>query len=76
VAPPPGDPAFEAAEPPEPLVDGIIDLGVIAVEFLMLGIDPYPRKKGVEFVTPNAPDPATSPFSALGKLKKGPQADS
>lgn len=73
---PPGDPAFEAAEPPEPLVDGVINLGVIAVEFLMLGIDPYPRKKGVEFVTPTAPDPATSPFSALGKLKKGPQADS
>src|SRR5437588_1077177 len=26
-------------EPPEPLVEGIADLGAIAIEFLMLGID-------------------------------------
>src|SRR5262249_12448780 len=31
---------------PEPLVGGIVDLGAVAVEFLMLGIDPYPRKPG------------------------------
>ncbi len=36
-------------EPPEPLVDGKIDLGAIATEFLLLGIDPYPRKAGAEF---------------------------
>jgi len=30
-------------EPPEPLVDGKLDLGAIATEFLLLGIDPYPR---------------------------------
>src|ERR1043166_9076775 len=29
-------------EPPEPLVDGKIDLGAVAAEFLMLGLDPYP----------------------------------
>jgi hypothetical protein len=73
---PPGDPAFAEAEPPEPLVDGVIDLGAIAVEFLMLGIDPYPRKKGVEFVSPDAPDVGTSPFSALEKLKKSPSTGS
>ena len=26
-----------------------IDLGALATEFLMLGIDPYPRKAGAEF---------------------------
>ena len=36
-------------DPPEPLVDGKLDLGAIATEFLLLGIDPYPRKAGVEF---------------------------
>src|ERR1043166_6500951 len=34
----------EAIEPPEVLIDGVVDLGAVAAEFLMLGIDPYPRK--------------------------------
>ncbi|MGA8319343.1 MAG: DUF177 domain-containing protein, partial [Xanthobacteraceae bacterium] len=29
---------------PEPLVGGTIDLGALAAEFLILGLDPYPRK--------------------------------
>ena len=36
-------------EPPEPLFGGKLDLGAIATEFLLLGIDPYPRKPGAEF---------------------------
>ena len=36
-------------EPPEPLMDGRLDLGALATEFLILGIDPYPRKPGAEF---------------------------
>ncbi len=39
-------------EPPEPLVGGTVDLGAIATEFLILGIDPYPRKPGAEFDAP------------------------
>ena len=35
-----------AEDAPEPLVGGVVDLGVIATEFLILGIDPYPRKAG------------------------------
>jgi hypothetical protein len=73
---PPADPAFSRAEPPEPLEGDTIDLGAIAVEFLMLAIDPYPRKKGVEFISPTAPDTTTSPFSALGSLKKGASSES
>jgi len=61
---------FEGKEPPETLVNGAVDLGVIATEFLNLGIDPYPRKEGVMFDAPPAGDPAGHPFAALAALKK------
>lgn len=57
-------------EPPEMLVDGKIDLGAIATEFLLLGIDPYPRKAGAEFAPVNADDAGARPFAALEALKK------
>ncbi len=58
------------AEPPEPLVGGMLDLGAIATEFLILGIDPYPRKPGAEFAPPVADDGGIKPFAALEELKK------
>jgi uncharacterized metal-binding protein YceD (DUF177 family) len=61
--------AFEADEPPEALHDGTADLGVIAAEFLLLGIDPYPRKPGAEFAPPGKEDALSTPFAALAKLK-------
>jgi hypothetical protein len=57
-------------EPAEPLIDGKIDLGVIATEFLLLGIDPYPRKPGVEFSPPQAENVRNYPFAGLEVLKK------
>lgn len=57
---------------PEPLVGGVVDLGVVATEFLTLGIDPYPRKPGEEFTTPVTGDDSAHPFAALAALKKGP----
>lgn len=55
---------------PETLVDGIADLGVLATEFLMLGIDPYPRKPDAVFDSPAAEDDGSGhPFAALGALK-------
>lgn len=57
-------------EPPEPLVGGAVDLGALAVEFLLLGIDPYPRKAGVEFSAPAVEDSSDHPFAALESLKK------
>ena len=56
---------------PEVLRDGVVDLGAIAIEFLMLGTDPYPRKPGAVFDAPSAGDPASHPFAALAALKKG-----
>jgi hypothetical protein len=57
-------------DPPEPIVGGAIDLGGLAVEFLVLGLDPYPRKPGVVFEPVIQPvDPADHPFAALAALK-------
>jgi len=55
---------------PEPLVGGSIDLGVIASEFLMLAIDPYPRKAGAVFEPPAKEVGTSGPFAALTALKK------
>jgi uncharacterized metal-binding protein YceD (DUF177 family) len=61
-----------ADEPPEPLVGGKVDLGAIATEFLILSVDPYPRKPGAEFAAPNADEASAHPFAALAALKKRP----
>jgi len=56
---------------PDVLHDRAVDLGALATEFMILGIDPYPRKPGVQFEAPlEAPNPADHPFAALAVLKK------
>lgn len=58
-------------EEPEFLRDGMVDLGAVATEFLILGIDPYPRKPGSVFKPPqDQQDAANRPFAALAALKK------
>jgi Large ribosomal RNA subunit accumulation protein YceD len=63
-----------AAEPkwgdPEPLIGGAVDLGALATEFLILGIDPYPRKPGAVFEPPRDRKPDAGPFAALAGLMK------
>ena len=49
---------------PEPLIGGVVDLGAIATEFLILGLDPYPRKPGVVFEPPQDLKPDGGPFAA------------
>jgi uncharacterized metal-binding protein YceD (DUF177 family) len=59
-----------AEDPPDPLVNGRIDLAAVIAEFLTLTIDPYPRKPGAVFSPPEdtaAKEP--SPFAVLEKLK-------
>ena len=34
---------------PERLIGDVVDLGALATEFLILGLDPYPRKAGATF---------------------------
>ncbi len=63
----------EIEDLPDPIIDGKIDLGALATEFLILAVDPYPRKPGVAFEAPLAkagPDePKRSPFEGLSALK-------
>jgi hypothetical protein len=59
-----------AEEPPETLVEGTVDLGALAIEFLILGIDPYPRKPGAVFEDVSVGDAPSHPFAALAKLKE------
>ena len=54
----------------EPLVNGMIDLGALATEFLILGIDPYPRKPGTVFELPRKGGDMGHPFAALAALTK------
>ena len=56
----------------EALGDGTVDLGAIATEFLILGLDPYPRKPDAVFAPPPADLPSSSPFAPLAALKKAP----
>ena len=55
---------------PEPLIGGVVDLGALATEFLILGLDPYPRKPGAVFEAPQDVKPDPGPFAALAGLKE------
>jgi uncharacterized metal-binding protein YceD (DUF177 family) len=62
--------AMDTEDPPDPIVDGKIDLGALAVEFLALALDPYPRKPGAEFTPPPEEAPPASPFVVLPEMAK------
>ncbi len=67
-----GDP--DHSDPREPMIGRSVDLAGVAIEFLILGIDPYPRKSGVEFETRIAGDASEperpNPFAVLAALKR------
>jgi hypothetical protein len=60
----------EIPDPPEPIENGVIDLGRIATDALYLAVDPYPRKPDAVFEPPVVPeDPEDHPFAALKALQ-------
>ena len=68
------DPLSE--DPPEPLENGGVTVGNCIIEQILLEIDPYPRKQGLDFVdiVENEEDDTgtgkpASPFAALATLK-------
>ncbi|GAB2179167.1 YceD family protein [Dongia sp. agr-C8] len=66
---------FEAADPPEPIQNGHIDLGELAAEHLSLALDPYPRAPGAAIPAEFSPDPdaeaaAERPVNPFSILKK------
>jgi uncharacterized metal-binding protein YceD (DUF177 family) len=66
---PTGPTPEEVDDTREALVNGAADLGAVATEFLLLGIDPYPRKPGAMFAGPPEDRGADSPFAVLKRLK-------
>jgi uncharacterized metal-binding protein YceD (DUF177 family) len=64
----------ETPDPPEPIENGIIDLGRLATDALYLAVDPYPRKPDAVFEPlVEAANPEDHPFAALKALKVKPK---
>lgn len=59
----------EDSDAPEPLIDGVIDIGALVCEFAALGLDPYPKKPGAVFSFHDKGDVDENPFAALSSLK-------
>jgi hypothetical protein len=68
-AAPAGPDPEEVDDTREPLVDGAADLGAVATQFFLLGIDSYPRKPGAVFSGPAEDRAADSPFASLERLR-------
>ncbi len=67
--------ALGEEEPPEEALDGLIDLGELAVEYMALGLDPYPRAPGAAFdeavwAGKAGKSEPESPFAVLARLQK------
>lgn len=64
----------EDDDPPDPVIDGAIDVGEAVAEHLALGLDPFPRKPGARVA--QLPEPAeeveakVSPFASLAVIKQ------
>jgi len=57
-------------DPPEPIVNGVIDLGRLATDALFLAVDPYPRRPDAVFEPPvETVNPEDHPFAALKALR-------
>src|ERR1700739_3561349 len=60
----------EIPDPPDPIINGAIDLGRLATDALFLAVDPYPRKPDAVFEPLiAAADPMDHPFAALKALR-------
>lgn len=69
-------------DPPEPVIDGQIDFGALALEHLVLNLDPYPRAPDAAFQANNQhaqevelaeeDGKRENPFAVLSTLKTGP----
>ena len=69
-----GESDEETPDPPEPIENGMIDLGRVATDAVYLALDPYPRKPGAVFEpVVEAADPEDHPFAALKALKAEPK---
>jgi hypothetical protein len=66
---------LDTEDPPDPIVGNIIDLGAVALEFLTLARDFYPKKPGVHFdgaVVGDDETPEPSTFAVLERFRDKP----
>lgn len=61
--------SIDDEDEPDPVIDGRIDVGALAAEFLALGLDPYPRKPGVAFEPSPVESEEEKPLAALRRLR-------
>jgi uncharacterized metal-binding protein YceD (DUF177 family) len=60
----------ETPDPPEPIINGVIDLGRLATDALFLAVDPYPRRPDAVFEPQvETADSMDHPFAALKALR-------
>jgi uncharacterized metal-binding protein YceD (DUF177 family) len=66
--------SLEDQDPPDPIVDGLIDVGEAVVEHLSLALDPFPRAPGAVYEAPpeltDVPEKRPNPFAVLAPLRQ------
>lgn len=70
--------SLDEEDPPDPIVDGAIDVGEAVAEHLALALDPFPRKPGIVFEGSEEegggevaePEEKPNPFAVLAELRK------
>ncbi len=68
------DLSWDRDDPPDPIIDGVIDIGEAVAEHLALALNPFPRAPDAEFEPPaereDAPDERVGPFAGLATLRR------
>ncbi|MDO8606135.1 MAG: DUF177 domain-containing protein [Phaeospirillum sp.] len=66
--------SWEQQDPPDPIIDGCIDIGEVVVEHLALALDPFPRAPDAVFKplpeAQEAGDGRVNPFAVLSSLRQ------
>lgn len=66
--------SLDEEDPPDPIIDGTIDVGEAVAEHVALALDPFPRKPGIAFSgvddEPVEEERKPSPFAVLAQLRK------
>lgn len=70
--------SLDEEDPPDPIVDGVIDVGEAVAEHLALALEPFPRKPGIAYeggddeagTATAEQDRKPNPFAVLAQLRK------
>ncbi|TAN60395.1 MAG: DUF177 domain-containing protein [Magnetospirillum sp.] len=66
--------SWDQQDPPDPIIDGCIDIGEVVAEYLALALDPFPRAPDAAFQPPpeepETEDGRSNPFAVLSSLRQ------